>query len=149
MAGFCARLHCKHRIALFIYHWCDYFFKIISSIKLENYITKTVIHLSCQYPNNKICIDMCVCMYLQTLSEFQNMHNFLWRVVPQSPTSRVATVHKPHCFKNVKKLPMKHTVKTKHMVAELFDRQIKIWDNDFQKKKGRKVLLLCNFLLLQ
>lgn len=52
---------------------------------------------------------------------------------------------KPRCFKNVKKLPVKYAANNKAwMVAELFDREIKIWDEELQKKGKKIVLLLDN-----
>lgn len=49
---------------------------------------------------------------------------------------------KPRCFKNVKKLPVKYTANRKSwMVTEIFEKEVKSWDEELVKN-GRKIVLL-------
>lgn len=54
---------------------------------------------------------------------------------------------KPRCFKNVKKLPVKYRANKKSwIVADIFEKEVRSWDEELTKK-GRKIVLLldnCN-----
>lgn len=52
---------------------------------------------------------------------------------------------KPRCFKNIKKLPVKYRANKKAwMVSDIFEKELKLWDEELAKKNRKICLLLDN-----